>query len=80
MKRLIVTLVIGYLMIGCASVEVSTPDGMSIKTRTLWKDIEKAEAQTEGMVLMLGSSTSADEARTMMAMCLLFPQMEGCTK
>jgi hypothetical protein len=63
---------------GCASVSISTPDGMVIETRTLWKDIEAAEAQTENMVLSLGTSTSSDDAKTMLALCLLLPDAEGC--
>jgi len=76
---LVVVLTLGLLS-ACGSVSVKTsPDGtMEVSTRTLWKDIEAASAQTEDMVLELGRSTSADEARTLMAMCLLFPQMEGC--
>jgi len=66
------------LVSGCAMVKVSTPDGMTVETRTLWKDVNQASAQTEDMVLELGSSVSADDARTLMAMCLLFPQMDGC--
>ena len=71
-------IVLMALLSGCATVKVTTPDGMAIETKTLWKDIERASAQTEDMVLELGSSKSADDARTLMAMCLLFPQMDGC--
>ena len=77
MRLLFIALIV--LLSGCATVEVSTPE-MSIKTRTLWKDIKAAEAQTEDMVLSLGTSTSADDAKTMMAICLLFPTAEGCPK
>ena len=63
---------------GCATVSVTTPDGMSIETKTLWKDISAAEASTEDMVLSLGSSSSADDARTLLAICLLMPEAEGC--
>lgn len=71
-------LLFGLLAAGCASVSITTPEGMMIQTRTLWKDIKSAEAQTENMVLSLGTSTSADDAKTMMALCLLFPNAEGC--
>lgn len=80
MKRvLIIAAIVLAFATGCATVEVSTPE-MSIKTRTLWKDIETASAQTEDLVLELGKSTSSDDAKTMMAICLLFPTAEGCPK
>jgi uncharacterized protein YceK len=78
MRKWLLLIMILISFSGCATVEVSTPDGLSIKTTTLWKDIEAAEAQTENMVLSLGRSGSVDEAKTLMAMCLLFPNMEGC--
>ena len=76
--KLILVCLLAAALSGCGMVEVQSPDGTRIVTRTLWKDIQTAEAQTEDMVLQLGSSTSADDARTMVAMCLLFPHLDGC--
>ena len=69
-----------WFLAGCAQVSVkSNPDGtFEVSSRTLWKDVEAVELQTEDFVGSLGTSTSADEAQTLMAMCILFPQMEGC--
>ena len=75
--RFILILFLVFLS-GCATVSIETPEGLVIQTRTLWKDIERASGQTEDMVIELGSSKSTDDARTLMAMCLLFPQMDGC--
>lgn len=77
-SRLAILMLLSGLVASCASVSITTPDGMTIQTRTLWKDIEQAEAQTDNMVLSLGTSKSADEARTMVALCLLFPNADGC--
>ena len=76
--KLLIALLISIWLAGCASVSVVSPDGTRIKTTTLWKDIKAAEAQTENMVLSLGQSTPVEHAQTLVALCLLFPQMEGC--
>jgi hypothetical protein len=73
---------LGILMLmmtlgACAHVKVTTPE-MTISTMTLWKDIKTAEAATGDVILSLGSSTSADEAKTLVALCLLFPEADGC--
>lgn len=73
---------LGILMLmmtlsACAHVKVTTPE-MQISTMTLWKDIKTAEAATGDVILSLGSSTSADEAKTLVALCLLFPEADGC--
>lgn len=80
MKNFIAILVL-LLMTGCAKVSVrANADGtFDINSFTLWKDIEKVDLQTEDFVGSLGTSTSADQAQQMVAMCILFPQAEGCS-
>jgi hypothetical protein len=76
--KFLASLILILALTSCGTVTVKTPDGFEFSSRTLWKDIEAANFQTDDFVGELGSSKSADEARTLMAMCLLFPQMEGC--
>ena len=78
--RVFIALLVAICLGGCASVSVVSPDGTKITTRTLWKDVQTAEAQTENMVLSLGSSMSADQAQSMVALCILFPDAEPCSK
>jgi hypothetical protein len=79
MKKIIAILIL-LLMTGCARVSVKqNSDGtFDMSSFTLWKDIEKVDLQTEEFVGSVGSSTGADQAQTMMALCILFPQLEGC--
>lgn len=65
------------ILSGCATTEISTPE-MTIKTSTLWKNIESASAQTENLVLELGSSNSNEDAKALVLACVMFPDMPAC--
>jgi hypothetical protein len=67
-----------FLLSGCATVEVQTPDGTKIKTTTLWKDVSNASAQTEDMILELGSSISEQEAGALTLVCIINPALPIC--
>jgi hypothetical protein len=79
----VITLVLWIVLLfsigGCATVKVTTPEGMSIETTTLWKDVNQAEASTENMVLKLGSSTSEQDAQGALFMvCAINPALPMC--
>ena len=82
MKNLL-GIIAGLLMVlsaGCATVEVESPDGFVFKSSTLWKDISGAEVQTADFVGSINSSKSVEDAKAMMAVCLLFPENPACSE
>ena len=76
----ILTMSLVLLLSGCGNVSVKqNPDGsFEFNSRTLWKDIEAAEFQSDDFVGSVGSSTNADDARSLAALCILFPQSDAC--
>lgn len=79
MKALITAIAI-LMLTGCATTEMTkTPDGnMNWKSRTLWKDISDIDAEADGIRFRMGNSVSADDARVLLALCLLVPTADGC--
>lgn len=79
MKKILAMVLAASAMVlsGCATTEITTPE-MTIKTSTLWKNIESASAQTEDLVLELGSSKSNEDAKALMLACVMFPDMPAC--
>jgi hypothetical protein len=75
-----ILLIVAVMLAGCGSVKVKqSPDGtFEFSSKTLWKDIESAEFESGDFDGSLGSSTSADDARSLAALCILFPQSDAC--
>lgn len=82
MKAIVLTfaVIVAILSTGCATTEMSkTPNGdMTWKSRTLWKDISDIDAEADGIRFRMGNSVSADDARMLLALCLVVPTAEGC--
>lgn len=76
----ILTMSLVLLLSGCGSVKLKQhQDGtFEFSSKTLWKDISSAEFESGEFDGSLGSSTSADDARSLAALCILFPQSDAC--
>lgn len=81
MKSIILILTL-VLLAGCGSVKVSqSPDGtFEFSSRTLWKDVESAEFQSNDFIGSLGRSSSVEDVKALTAVCILYPDLPGCQK
>ena len=77
MKMILAGLLV-ILLSGCGHVSVKSQD-LEVSTWSLFKTVKQAEfsADGSGVIATLGSSSSED-TKSIMAICILYPDLPGC--